>query len=197
MLEGIDAYPLCWPAAWARTKPHLRSYPKIADRSVAHASDFVLDELRLLYARGPIISTNIVLRLDGLPRSGQKAPEDPGVAVYFVLKGQPKVLACDRWVRVEDNLWAIGKHIEAIRGQDRWGVGTIDQAFMGYAALPAPANAWWEILGVERAADPEMILSKYRKLVKTAYPDAGGSNEQFLRIQAAWEEMRKEKEIGA
>jgi curved DNA-binding protein CbpA len=68
---------------------------------------------------------------------------------------------------------------------------------MGYAALPAPANAWWEILGVERAADPEMILSKYRKLVKTAHPDAGGSNEQFLRIQAAWEEMRKEKEIGA
>jgi hypothetical protein len=195
MLEGIDAYPLSWPAAWYRTKPHLRSYPKFADRSVAHARDFVLDELRLLGASQPIISTNIILRQDGLPRSGQKAPVDPGVAVYFVLKGQPKVLACDRWVRVEDNLWAIGKHIEAIRGQERWGVGTIDQAFMGYSALPAPVVNWWEVLGVDRAADPETIQAAFRQKARITHPDAGGNSEDFIRVQAAWEAVRKERGV--
>ena len=73
-----------------------------------------------------MISTNLKLRLDGLPRSDQATPADPGVAVYFELDGKTIVLACDKWNRVADNIYAIAKHVDALRGQDRWGVGTVE-----------------------------------------------------------------------
>jgi len=193
MLEGVQNYPLTWPATWPRTKPHHRKNALFADRSIAKAVQFVLDELRLLGARNPILSTNLQLRQDGLPKSAQRNPSDPGVAVYFVLKNQPHVLACDRWLQVEDNLWAIGKHIEAIRGQQRWGVGTIDQAFAGYAALPAPKSAWWEILGVSQAASQDEIRSAYHRLAAIHHPDVGGTHEEMERINAAYEQAQKEK----
>jgi hypothetical protein len=112
-----------------------------------------------------------------------------------VLSGHPRVLACDRWYQVVDNLWAIGKHIEALRGQQRWGVGTVEQAFAGYDALPAPKTAWWEILGVDQNASLEEIQTAYRRKAKETHPDAGGSQEEFLRVQAAWEAARKAKGI--
>lgn len=191
VFDGVEAYPLSWPMMWQRTPPYKREVSLFANRSLASARDFVLSEVRRLNGRSVIISSNVELRLDGLPRSGRRAPDDPGVAVYFTLKGQPKVLACDKWTVVEDNLWAIGKHIEAIRGQQRWGVGTIDQAFMGYDALPAPADGWWEVLGVPVTAGIEVITEAYRQKVKTVHPDAGGSEEEFLRVQAAFEAAKK------
>jgi hypothetical protein len=189
----IEAYPLCWPSTWKRTDRYHHKVAHFATHSLASARDYVLNELRKMGAKNVIISSNVRLRLDGLPRSTQATPEDPGVAVYFELKGENKVLACDLWHRVQDNLWAIGKHIEAIRGQERWGVGTINQAFMGYNALPSPQTSWWIVLEVDRDADFETIREAYRKKVKNAHPDTGGSEEEFILIQTAWNDMREER----
>ncbi len=111
----------------------------------------IMAEISAINGVSLVISTNIELRNDGLPYSNRRAPADPGAAIYFILKKKPCVLACDRWDRVEDNLWAIAKHLEALRGQDRWGVGSVEQAFAGYTALPAPgesgAAVWYQVLG--------------------------------------------------
>jgi len=193
MFEGIDAYPLSWPAGWPRTDAYRRKRSQFADRTLAKAREFTLNELRILGARGVILSTNVELRRDGLPMSGRRNPTDTGVAVYFALKGKPCVLACDLWNRVEDNLWAIGKHVEALRGQERWGVGTIEQAFAGYQALPAPVVNWWEVLGVDRKAAWADIQAVYRIKGKISHPDNGGNLEEFLRVQAAYEATEKER----
>lgn len=185
--DGVNAYPLSWPVGWERTAAFKRRRSQFASRSLASARAFVLDELRLMKAQGLVISTNVELRRDGLPRSGRRQPEDPGVAVYFNLNAQPKVLACDRWHTVEENLWAIGKHIEALRGQQRWGVGTLEQAFRGYDALPSPKVTWWEVLEVDPQATPEEVLRAYRRKARACHPDAGGSADAFLGIQAAWD----------
>jgi hypothetical protein len=160
-------------------------------------------QLGLLRAGGIVVSTNLLLRLDGTPRSSQPQPSDRGVAVYFTLPRRRKsvsdpltstshVLACDKWNRVEDNLWAVAKHIEALRGQQRWGVGSVEQAFTGYQSLPAAtdtdAGAWWVVLGVDRAADLEAIKAAYRAKAKVTHPDVGGSSEAFNRIQQAYEQ---------
>lgn len=47
------------------------------------ARDQLLAELRLLGAKGLVVSTNVELRLDGLPYSESRHIADPGVAVYF------------------------------------------------------------------------------------------------------------------
>ncbi|MBU0517173.1 MAG: DnaJ domain-containing protein [Proteobacteria bacterium] len=188
-----DAFPLHWPQGWART-PAIRRRRSQFGTPFAKARDGLLAELRRLGARYITLSTNIELRLDGLPYANRRQPDDPAVAVYFELNGTPHVLACDKWDRVNDNTQAIRKHVEAIRGQDRWGVGTLEQAFSGYKALPDPSQRpWWEVLGVGRTASEDEINAAYRIKVRTAHPDHGGDAEAFKRLTAARDQARKEK----
>lgn len=137
-----------------------------------------------------ILSTNVELRLDGQPRSDRGNPSDPGVALYFKLKGRDTALACDRWVRVADNITALAKHIEAIRGMERWGVGTVEQVFTGYQALPSPEQ-WWDVLGVDSDAAADLIERRYRLLAQTAHPDRGGTDAAMARLNAARDAGRK------
>ncbi|HJR01776.1 MAG TPA: J domain-containing protein [Methylomirabilota bacterium] len=202
-------YPLAWPAGWRRTEPRHRQRARFSQSSRKYSSDgqqswrtsseisvyTATQRLRLeldrLGAANEILSTNLVLRLDGLPRSDQRDPLDPGAAVYFQLEGKPRTLACDRWLRVADNIAAIAAHIEAIRAVDRYGVGTLEQAFAGYAALPA-GEQWFEILGVLPTASLEQIDDAYRKLAKAAHPDhEGGSHDAMARLNQARETGRK------
>lgn len=173
-----QAYPLSWPANWPRTKqPQPNS--RFSKVSVPAALDALESELGRLGAKTVVISSNVTL--------AHRSPSDPGVAVYFSLGKLRCSLACDRWTNVAHNLWAISKHIEALRGQDRWGVGSIDQAFAGYAALPAPTGKDpWSLLGLPReAATRDKIMDRYRTLAQTAHPDKGGTTEAFRELTAA------------
>lgn len=144
-----------------------------------------------MLARYVTLSANLVLRLDGQPRAGQPEPQDKGVAIYFQLDGRDTVLACDKWDRVADNIAAIAKHIEALRGIDRWGVGTAAQAFAGYQALPLPEQ-WWQVLEVPARASADEINAAYRVKARSAHPDSGGSNAAMARVNAARDEgLRK------
>ena len=188
-----DAYPLSWPIRWPRAKSPSRSrfgtyYKK---PTVAAARDEMLAELHRLGATKVIISTNVQLRRDGLPYSNQREPNNTGAAVYFDLKGKPRVLACDRWSTVGDNLHAIAKHIEALRGLDRWGVGSVEQAFAGYAALPAPstpAENCWTVLSLQPNAPADAINAQYRLLSQRRHPDRGGTHEAMAALNRAREE---------
>jgi len=121
-----------------------------------------------------IVSTNVAVRRDGLPYARQRTPEDPGAAVYFKLESVPEglVLACDRWLRVEDNIAAVAAHIGALRGIDRWGVGSVRQAFAGYKRLTAgdAPTPWWEVLGIDRQAPAVAVKQAYKELAKLHHP---------------------------
>lgn len=194
-------FPLCWPEGWTRTLSGLRERSRFRKqtgtgfRSMEEASQFLASELYRLGARNEILSTNVRLRIDGAPYSNLSQPTDPGAAVYFEFKKKPVSLACDKWNRVEDNIWAIACHIEALRGQERWGVGTMDQAFRGYMALPAigesSASDWWKTLGVPINASAAQVKEAYRILVKKHHPDKGGDPELFNRIQRAMERFEQ------
>lgn len=190
---SAQAYPLQWPAGWSRARQRQRAtfgttgrnrYGSRDPLTINEARERLADELDRLGARYVTLSTNLELRLDGAPRSGQSEPSDPGAAVYFQLASKSTVLACDKWDRAADNIAAIAKHIEALRGIDRWGVGTAAQAFAGYQALPAPEQ-WWQVLGVSERATRSEISIAYRKLAATAHPDQGGSNAAMARLNTA------------
>lgn len=200
-MDTITAYPLTWPVGWRRTPWHEISRSRFGTRykpvSTAQATNHLNHELRLLGAQDIIISTNLRLRNDGLPMSSQREPEDAGAAVYFQLNKKPRVLACDKWKLVGENLYAIAKHVEALRGQERWGVGTLDQAFTGYAALPAETGVHWtSVLGLSLNVTREEVSAKYLRLVKErgAHPDVGGSAEEFKMLTAARDAALKEIE---
>lgn len=192
-----QAYPLSWPVSWPRFKG-FRTSSRFERKSMERAATETYAELKRLGCSdwNVVISTNVALRRDGIPYSNAGRPSDPGVAVYFKIKGKDRVLACDKWATVEENLWSIAKHIEAIRAQDRYGVGSIDQAFAGYTALPAPgesaAATWYQVLGVAHDAPFDVARDAYLKEAKLCHPDVnGGSNEPMQRLNAAWDQARK------
>lgn len=198
----IAAYPLQWPEGWPRTSYFSRipgrfstkrnSRSTAQDLTVADGVERVLDELnRFGIGREDIvISTNLKTRLDGLPRSDQKAPEDPGAAVYWeTRKGQRKVMAIDQYLKVADNLAAIAATLDAMRAIERHGGAQIlDRAFTGFTALPAPGakRHWREVLGVgplER--DMAVVRLAFKRAASGAHPDKGGSHDAMTELNAA------------
>jgi hypothetical protein len=203
----VTRYPLQWPTGWKRTRADMRQRARFgkdnrnADGSrsgwqrqltVADALSRLSGELSRLGATNEAVSTNVQVRLDGLPRSGQGEPLDPGAAVYFTLKGKPRCLACDRWTRVADNLAAIAGHIAAIRTVDRYGVGTMEQAFAGYAQLPAAAVDWRSVLGLGATATVEEVEAAFKARARKAHPDVGGDAAEMARLNMARDLARAE-----
>lgn len=189
-----EAYPLSWPGGHPRT---LRTNQKRAQfkATFGAAVQQIINELRLLGASYPVISTNQPLRRDGLPSATRTYIHDHGVAVYFLWDGKQRVLASDKWDRIEDNLRAVAKTIESMRGIERWGVSqAIERSFEGFTALPAPAGPNWEsLLGVSREWSLDAIEDAYKRLCLQAHPDRGGSHERMSALNDAIAEARRYK----
>lgn len=184
--ESVTSWPLFWPTGWARCRDPKHS--AFAPSNPYREHQRVLDELSRMnvLARDVVISTNIRTRPDGIPYSKQARVGDCGVAVWFSFKGEERVLACDRWKRVECNLHAVALHLAALRGQERWGVGSAAQAFAGFVALPEQSGGtpWWEFFAIEPDATEADVNRAYRESAKVDHPDAGGRREDWDRLEA-------------
>jgi hypothetical protein len=193
-----------WPRSETRKRARFakgeREYSKYGNGSwmnrkqlsVAEATKRVLAELVRLGVRDgdAIVSTNLQLRLDGLPRSTQGEPGDPGVAVYWQRPGETtRVMAIDRYDRVADNLAAIAATLDAMRAIERHGGAQIlERAFTGFDALPPPRSCW-DVLGLKPGAGRPDIEAAFRTLAKRHHPDAPtGDAEKFKEIVHAKEE---------
>lgn len=103
--------------------------------------------------------------------------------------------ACDRWLKIEHNMQAIAKTIEALRGIARWGTGDmLEAAFTGFTALPAPGATrhWREVLGVAHDADMALVRAAYRVLASRHHPDKGGSHDSMAELNAALAQAERE-----
>lgn len=207
----INAYPLAWPQGWPRcksTKPgrftkgerlyHATggSYTTHKQLSVSDGVDRVLSELQTLGIdrQDIVISTNVPVRLDGLPRSGAPEPSDAGAAVYWqTAKGDTRVMAIDKYERVADNLAAIAATLDAMRAIERHGGAQIlDRAFTGFTALPVPGTSkhWRDVLGVDGKDWGEIELA-YKRLRSQHHPDRGGDPAKFAEVQQAYQDARE------
>jgi DnaJ-domain-containing protein 1 len=195
-MNANEAFPLSWPVGWPRTRHPTRARfgAKGRGETLYVARSRLQEELRRLGATGMVISSNIPIRNDGLPYSNVREPADHGVAVYFQIKGEPRVLAVDKWDRASDNLVAIALHVEAIRGQLRWGVGSVEQAFGGYKALPAVGapTDWRLVLGVTNGASWDDVRRRRRELLEQHHPDRGGDAGRAAAINEAFSQAERE-----
>lgn len=207
--EGVNAYPLSWPQGRPRTEASARKrasfgwtgasaptstgYRSKQPLTIAVGTGRVYRELERMGVPdfSAVLSTNVELNRHGVPYSGRRAPEDPGVAIYFKLDGVPIVLACDLWDRVADNLAAVAAHIGALRGIERWGVGSLAQSFAGFMALPERAGhtPWWTVLGLDAPTrDRVAVRAAFALAARKAHPDVGGSHELFVAVTKARDE---------
>ncbi len=198
-MTGDRRFPLHWPDRWQRARYRARSrFGSGQTPALGRALTQLDAEMARLVGSAPwVLSSNLRLRNDGWPYASQVQPDDPGVAIYFTLKKREHALACDKWRTVAENIWALAKHIDALRGMERWGVGSIEQAFGGYAALPPAADDWWLVLEIPRASSVADIEAAFREKAFKAHPDRGGDHALMARINAAREAALAEKASAA
>lgn len=207
-----SAYPLSWPAGWKRTTASERKRARFNSQrdsrlkqqlTVAQALRRLQEALGRMGVSdwNTIISTNVELRRDGLPYSGQKEPQDPGAAVYWRDSSQDgwprRCMAIDLYDRVADNLAAIAATLEYLRGIERHGGAAIlDRAFTGFTALEhSPGRqqrTWRDVLGVEPGDQLSEVKAKYRRLACVMHPDKGGSDEAMAELNEAMAQAVKE-----
>lgn len=182
-MAGPDVYPLAWPDGWPRTR-----LPQNArfDTTLAQAIHNVEDEVRRLGGKNLILSSNMA----GLSRA---QPKDRGVAAYFTLDGESRCVPCDAWNAVEDNVQAIAKTLNALRGIERWGAKELLRAaFRGFTALEHQPSGWREVLGLRGDVATGEVHDAYRRLAAKHHPDRGGDAATMARINRARDEALKE-----
>lgn len=108
--------------------------------------------------------------------------------------GQEIRLAYYAQDRAVDNVAVLRLAIEAMRLNDKRGIS--DLMRQAYSQLPPPrtddssplpgATDPWEVLGIPGARGRVALAEdQYKRLIKTAHPDAGGSEDEARRLNAA------------
>lgn len=219
MGDAKRAFPLDWPVGWRRTNNGSRKtgrfskgerkYSNDGQRSwrsnrpvtVSDSVGRILESLEKMGASRDdvVISTNVRTRLDGLPRSNEKEPSDPGAAVYWRkdYKAAMRCMAIDVYENVADNLAAIAATLEAMRAIERHGGAEIlERTFTGFAALPETASSpWREVLfeGNEpRVMSESVVESAFRVMAKKHHPDNGGNRSKFEAVVEARKQALQE-----
>jgi hypothetical protein len=183
---SAQAHPLQWPKNWPKTEFKQDSRFK---QTLSGALFKLKRECELLRGKELVLSSNYTL--------GNEHPKESGVVAYFNLDQKPIAIPCDRWRKVEDNVYAIAMTIEAMRDMERWGAKhMITAMFSGFKALPEKAggNPPWFVLGLEqgRQYTEAEITAAYKRKAMTEHPDKPtGSNEKWAALREAHDLMQQ------
>lgn len=190
----IEAFPLDWPLGFARTRDDARKWSQFK-QTMENAQRFLRHEINLLGAGGLIVSSNIPVRRDGMfyTEYMNKKMDDPGVAIYFKMGTDDIVMCCDQYLKVWENIYALGKSVEALRAIERYGCSEfMKRAFTGFKAIPERVEmSCWEILVLPPTKDTAVIKERFRLLAMDAHPDKGGSVENFHALNTAYNDAMK------
>lgn len=188
------ASPLQWPPGWPRKLASERRRAPYR-MTMGHAHAHLLAELRRGGARDVVLSTNLPLRRDGLPYLDVRDPADPGACLYWTDRaGNERVMPCDRWTLLRDNIHAIGMCYESIRRMERTGASEIVARVMeGFRLLPEGRREvpWWEVLELPSNATRAQIETRYIELARKHHPDHGGTAERMAQINVAYAEAKR------
>jgi len=200
MAQGRTFKHLDWPRHKPRTADEDRKASQFHQQSGSYNSAVSMDTAlkRLDYQISALDKKYMVpyiLTTGGLGRNNRPLVrvKDPGAAVYFKMFGSEVVLACDIWDRAPCNIVALAKHIESLRGQERWGVATTKEAFAGHMALPAPmtgSEPWYSVLNIVdiEIVSKEDIKIRFKAMAKQHHSDKGGSDERMAQLLRARDE---------
>lgn len=83
--------------------------------------------------------------------------------------------------------------LEDIARMTERGIYELQTWVAGLKALPKPKDIpeCFKILGFAEIPDATELKSRYRTIVKTAHPDAGGEENYFIAVQTAYDEAEK------
>jgi hypothetical protein len=126
--------------------------------------------------------------------------DDPGVAVWWLARGGVtgdglrstglRVVACDTWRSIAENMRACGVVIESLRAMERAGASqAMARTEAGFVplGLPEPRPWWRELLDLPETFTAADVERAFKRAALQAHPDQGGSHEAFLELTRAKE----------
>lgn len=187
------SYPLFLPEEWPRT-PYAKQKRSKYEVLFGQAQNEAIASLRRMGVKQWSVSSNLRVQKGAPPTEGKGAREDPGVALWWLdpKRNETRVIACDMYPSVRENVRAIGLALEGLRAIERSGATQIlERTMQTFASkgLPAPKPEWVYTLGLTGYPDSiAHVEQAFRERSKSAHPDAGGSHELFLELQSAREQ---------
>jgi hypothetical protein len=135
------------------------------------------------------------IRRDGMLRANAKVGH-PGVVISFNSEYGPLRYATDQFIGWQDNVRGIALALGALRAVDRYGVTKRGEQYTGWKALAAPvagfatadeALRWMREQARPHAQDVQSATPRelYRFLARRFHPDAGGSPDDWHRLDEA------------
>jgi hypothetical protein len=122
------------------------------------------------------------------------------VVVEFTYKGTSYLIRSRSASTIDGNMRLIALMLESCAQFVSYGFLRWEDAFLPFLKStgeqaqegePALREEWWRVLRLPPDATPEEIEAAYRAQVRKHHPDAGGSHEGFLRVQAAYKAAKE------
>lgn len=186
-----------WPAR--STPADKRRSRNTFKASWAQTLELLETELTKLQAADVVVSAALQpehIRIDGWPRAGA-VPRHPGIMLSFVSKAHGSLrYLTDTHEWWQHNLRSIGLGLQALRAVDRYGITQSGEQYKGWAAIEQTSGSSLEaqalllrVSGWDRAdsgAPAEITeLGVYKKALKVAHPDHGGTADLLAEVMEA------------
>lgn len=164
---------------------------------VADAVNRVAEESVYLNAETMFLWGDIMVGKGGRVLATQKPKPLPMALLVLLIGGKRHSFPSSSYDSLAGNLAAVAAHLNAVRGIERWGVGTVEQMMEGFKELPPKGDVphWAEVLGVARWDTDEYVRMRWQELVLENHPDKGGNRERFDEIQQAWAEFKSARRL--
>lgn len=128
-------------------------------------------------------------RLEGWNQTEQ----DRTVELTYQKNGKTVKLTMGKQPRAVDNLRVLYLAIEAMRMNEKRGIGEILESAYKQLSGAVSERTPYEVLGVPEGLPITVYEAMYKDLAKKNHPDAGGSDEDMKQLNKAIEAIRKER----
>ena len=204
MAEILYKHPLKMPSGWVMTPVNATQYQNSFSQNMTidEALRFLDEELKSLnYSATIYTNYNSIIN----PRLRKQSSANNGVSV-IIHKGQYNYhLACDKWGRVEHNIYALYLTIHSLSNIEEWGIATKEYTLSLFSGammrigdnvssnselnsnVTSLTSEWMATLGLGSTASLSDANAIYRNRAKLFRDD----EEHLLKLNAAIEEARK------
>lgn len=198
--------PLRWPSTRPATPaPRQRAdHGFSANMSLDESIKFLQDEIVQLNPRAASLSTDIE-NITNL-RARRPIGARTGACLEIKLHNDRYTLACDRWQKLEHNIYALHLALRQLKNIERWGLADLETLLCAFAPNAGQAAAahipsvsagdepsipgWMRTLGLGPTATLDDATAVYHRRARAS----SGNDSKLIALNAAMAEAKKHLE---
>ncbi len=192
--------PLKWPSSYAIT-PRMRQRSDSgfsSSMTLEEALQFLNEEITAFDPQAALLSTDIENIHN--PRNRHPLGTRSGVCLHMKLGNRSYIFACDRWQKLEHNLYVLHLTLRQLRNMDKWGIASLEEMLKPFEAggrekflareesASEPGSEWMHVMGLGPTATLEDAVAIYHRRAKRI---GNTDSEALSQLNAAMNEARQ------